>query len=74
MGKLRVLSGKEICDILASEGFRAARQEGSHVSMVRDSLDSTVTVPVPLHKEVAVGTLANIIRLSGVDRRLFETS
>jgi len=32
---------------------------------------STVTVPVPDHKEIRVGTLMSIIRQSGLDRSLF---
>ena len=33
---------------------------------------STISVPVPLHKELAIGTLAGIIRQSGVPRSAFE--
>jgi len=32
---------------------------------------STVTVPVPDHKEIRVGTLMSIIRQSGLDKSLF---
>lgn len=32
----------------------------------------TITVPVPLHASVRVGTLASIIRQSGVPRDRFE--
>jgi len=35
-------------------------------------LDSTVTVPVPDHREVLAGTLGAIIRQSGLPRTLFE--
>jgi hypothetical protein len=31
------------------------------------------TVVVPNHQAVAIGTLASIIRQSGLDRSLFET-
>ena len=33
---------------------------------------STVTVPIPDHKEIRIGTLASIIRQSGVPRSEFE--
>ena len=33
---------------------------------------STVTVPVPDHDEVRIGTLQSIIRQSGLPRTLFE--
>jgi predicted RNA binding protein YcfA (HicA-like mRNA interferase family) len=34
---------------------------------------STITVPVPLHKELKPGTLGSIIRQSQLPRTLFET-
>ena len=34
--------------------------------------ETTVTVPVPDHKEIRIGTLASIIRQSGVPRSEFE--
>ena len=73
MGKLRNLSGREICSILARHGFVEKRQKGSHVIMQRIVGDSTVTVPVPLHAEVRIGTLLSIIRQSGVPRAEFES-
>jgi predicted RNA binding protein YcfA (HicA-like mRNA interferase family) len=33
----------------------------------------TITVPVPLHKELKPGTLGSIIRQSQLPRTLFET-
>ena len=33
---------------------------------------TTTTVPVPDHRELKLGTLASIIRQSGLARRLFE--
>jgi predicted RNA binding protein YcfA (HicA-like mRNA interferase family) len=33
--------------------------------------DSTITVPVPLHRTVRIGTLQSIIRQSGVPRERF---
>ena len=72
MGKLRVLSGREVCEILKAQGFSAVRQRGSHVVMQKQSGNTTTTVPVPDHAELTIGTLASIIRQSGVARRLFE--
>ena len=72
MGRLRKLSGREVCSILARHGFVEKRQKGSHVIMQRALGDSTVSVPVPLHAEVRIGTLLSIIRQSGVPRAEFE--
>lgn len=72
MGKLRVLSGDEVCEILARHGFQRVRQKGSHVVMQLATDDDTITVPVPDHRTVKTGTLRAIIRQSGLPRSEFE--
>lgn len=72
MGKLRVLSGAEACRILEENGFIAVRQRGSHQVMQRRTGSVTVTVPVPMHPELRIGTLASIVRQSELPRVLFE--
>lgn len=73
MGKLRRLSGVEACQILARHGFAEVRRRGSHAVMQKPVAGSTITVPVPLHAELRLGTLSSIIRQSGVPRPAFET-
>lgn len=73
MGKLTVLSGKEVCKILARHGFVEVRRRGSHVVMQRRSPAGTTTVPVPDHDELKIGTLLSIIRQSGLPRSEFES-
>lgn len=73
MARLRVLSGREACGILAEHGFEEVRRRGSHTVMQRRTERSTVTVPVPDHAELRAGTLRSIIRQSGLPRELFET-
>ena len=72
MGRLRVLSGREACDILSRHGFSEARRRGSHIVMQKKLAVGTITVPVPDHDELRIGTLRAIIRQSGVARREFE--
>ena len=72
MGSLRVLSGREVCAILVQHGFREVRRRGSHVIMQRHVGDTTVTVPVPDHRTIRIGTLQSIIRQSRLPRALFE--
>lgn len=72
MGRLRVLSGREVCRILEKFGFAEVRRRGSHVVMQRLDAEGTVTVPVPDHREVQIGTLLAVIRQSGVPRSEFE--
>ena len=72
MGRLRVLSGREVCRILAENGFVDIRRRGSHVVMQRRAAGATTTVPVPDHGELRIGTLQAIVRQSGLPRALFE--
>ncbi|MBS1940239.1 MAG: type II toxin-antitoxin system HicA family toxin [Bacteroidetes bacterium] len=68
---MRTLSGKEVCAILKKHGFDQVRQRGSHIIMQKQVPGSTITVPVPDHKELRIGTLMSIIRQSQLDRSLF---
>ncbi len=73
MPKLKLLSGMAVCAILAQYGFVAVRQRGSHIVMQKKTLESTITVPVPNHAELKIGTLLSIIRQTGLSRSLFES-
>jgi predicted RNA binding protein YcfA (HicA-like mRNA interferase family) len=73
LGKLRVLSGKEVCAIVARHGFVEVRRRGSYIVMQKTAPEGTVTLPIPDHKELRMETLRSIIRMSGVPRREFES-
>lgn len=72
MGRLRTFSGSDIRRILEQNGFVKVRQRGSHIVMQKRTEDSTVTVPIPNHKEIKIGILQSIIRQSGLPREIFE--
>lgn len=65
-------SGDSLCRLLEENGFVAVRQKGSHRVMQRKLQNRTVTVPVPMHKDLKPGTLGSIIRQSQLDRSVFE--
>jgi predicted RNA binding protein YcfA (HicA-like mRNA interferase family) len=73
LGRLRVLSGREVCELLAAQGFAEVRRRGSHIAMQKRLPDTTVTVVVPHHKELRMGALASVIRQSRLPRDIFET-
>ena len=66
------MSGKEVCRILVHNGFKQVRQRGSHVVMQKQMPGSTITIPVPDHKEIKPGTLMSILRQSQILRSEFE--
>jgi predicted RNA binding protein YcfA (HicA-like mRNA interferase family) len=68
---LGVFSGEEIVRILEAGGFVRVRQKGSHLILQRRTDTSTITVPVPLHRTVRIGTVQSIIRQSGLPRERF---
>jgi predicted RNA binding protein YcfA (HicA-like mRNA interferase family) len=70
--RLRVLSGREVCHILAQHGFVEVRRRGSHIVMQKKTDGSTRTIPVPDHPELRRGTLLSIVRQSGLNRKIFE--
>ncbi|MDQ3100114.1 MAG: type II toxin-antitoxin system HicA family toxin [Bacteroidota bacterium] len=69
---MRVLSGRQVCDILREHGLLQVRQRGSHIIMQKKLAATTITVPVPDHKELRTGTLLSIIRQSGLERSVFS--
>ena len=62
MPKLPILSGKDIIKILERMGFDNVIQKGSHVVMKKGSVGCVV----PMHKEVAIGTLHGILRQANI--------
>jgi predicted RNA binding protein YcfA (HicA-like mRNA interferase family) len=74
MPKLQVLSANEVCKILQKNGFKRVRQSGSHIIMQRQLKDRRITVPVPNHSEIAIGTLKSIIRQSELQPTEFVTA
>jgi predicted RNA binding protein YcfA (HicA-like mRNA interferase family) len=66
MKQLPVLSGKEILKALKTSGFVEISQRGSHVKLRRFSFGGTKTVIIPLHEELAPGTLKSILRQAGL--------
>ncbi|PIP16468.1 MAG: hypothetical protein COX46_01990 [bacterium (Candidatus Ratteibacteria) CG23_combo_of_CG06-09_8_20_14_all_48_7] len=66
MSRLRRVSGQETIAALKRLGFTEIRQRGSHVILKKVSLAETVGCVVPLHKELAIGTLVGILRQAKV--------
>jgi predicted RNA binding protein YcfA (HicA-like mRNA interferase family) len=73
LSKIKILSGRDVCKILSANGFAEVRQKGSHIVMQKKLNNSTITVPVPNHSEIKIGTLQSIIRQSGISKEQFES-
>ena len=71
MPKLPRISGAETIRALERLGFVQVRQRGSHVVMKRETPEGTAGCAVPLHRELAVGTLRGILRQAKVSLEEF---
>ena len=65
MSKLPVVSGKKLCKLLAGIGYEIDHQTGNHI-ILRNERPPHRRLTVPVHKEIAKGTLRAIIRQAGL--------
>ena len=66
MPRLKRVSGKDAIRTLERLGFVQIRQRGSHVILKKTTTEGEIGCVVPLHRELAIGTLRGILRQAGV--------
>lgn len=64
--KLPVVSGEQLIHALQKFGYIAVRQKGSHVRMRHAIEPKRQPVTIPLHDEIASGTLGRMLRDANV--------
>lgn len=64
MPPLPSLRGREAVRVFEQLGWTVARQQGSHIIMIKEG--DLATLSIPAHKEVAKGTLRGLIRAAGI--------
>ncbi len=69
--KLRPCSGEEVIRVLKRLGFLPGRQRGSHVVLKKQIPGGEVGCVVPLHQELAPGTLRGILKQAGISSKEF---
>jgi len=62
MPKLSRISGQEVIRKLEKLGFQQVRKRGSHVVLKKKTHEGDIGCVVPLHKELAIGTLHGILK------------
>ena len=65
------ISGQDAVDKLKKAGFYVARQRGSHVVLKKRSAGGDIGCVVPLHKELAMGTLRSILKQAKIEMNEF---
>lgn len=68
MSRLPGVSGIELIKALRKAGFVVLRQKGSHVSMEKSNSSGHWRTVVPMHREIARGTLQDILKQTGLTR------
>jgi len=66
MPKLPSVSGERVVRALKKAGFVELRQKGGHVSLEKRAGDKVFKTIVPMHSELAKGTLSDILKQCGV--------
>ncbi|MGD0842354.1 MAG: type II toxin-antitoxin system HicA family toxin [Candidatus Acidiferrales bacterium] len=64
MARLGNISGKDAARAFEKAGWQVIGQVGSHLVLVKPGI--RVNLSIPQHKELSVGTLRALIRLSGL--------
>ena len=67
MPELPHVSGNNAIKIFESFGFKIVRQKGSHVVLRKDNKGCVI----PIHKELAIGTLRSAIKQAGITTEEF---
>lgn len=68
----KLYSGKQIVKALKRTGFYVVSIKGSHVKLRGIRFGKLQTAIVPLHKEVARGTLQSILRQAAMEFEEFQ--
>ena len=71
MAKLPIVSGAEAVKALKRLGFVVDRQRGSHVVLKKVTLGGVSGCVIPMHREVALGTLRSALKMAGVTAEEF---
>lgn len=61
MPKSPVVSGFLLVKVLGSLGYTILRQRGSHVQLSKNTPSGEHRITIPLHDEIAKGTLNDIV-------------
>jgi predicted RNA binding protein YcfA (HicA-like mRNA interferase family) len=64
VGQFGNISGRDAARAFQKAGWRVAGQVGSHLVLVKEGVRANLSVP--LHKELATGTLRALIRAAGL--------
>jgi predicted RNA binding protein YcfA (HicA-like mRNA interferase family) len=74
MPKLPIVSGAQAVKALQRLGFFVDRQRGSHVVLKKVIPEGERGCVIPMHREVAVGTLRSALKMAGISPEEFTNA
>ena len=72
MPKLPIVSGTEAVKAFQRLGFIVDRQRGSHVVLKKNMPEGQRGCVIPMHREIALGTLRSALKMAGVSPEEFN--
>ena len=73
MPKVPIVSGAEAVRVLQRMGFVLDRQRGSHAVLKKRLPGGEIGCVIPMHREVAAGTLRSALKMAGVEIEDFKS-
>ena len=74
MPKVPLVSGEEAVRALQRLGFHIDRQKGSHVILKKRVVQGQLGCVIPMHREIAAGTLRSALKMAGVEIEEFTAA
>jgi predicted RNA binding protein YcfA (HicA-like mRNA interferase family) len=71
MAKLPVVSGTQAVKAFQKLGFFVDRQRGSHVILKKITPQGHRGCVIPMHREIAIGTLRSALKMAGISTEEF---
>jgi predicted RNA binding protein YcfA (HicA-like mRNA interferase family) len=68
----KLYSARQLLSALQRLGFSITSQRGSHIKLTKKKADRTLTVIVPNHKEIAIGTFNSILKQAELNKTELE--
>jgi predicted RNA binding protein YcfA (HicA-like mRNA interferase family) len=66
---MKAISGKRMCQILDSKGWKPARVTGSHHIYIKKGENIRITVPVHGNQDLKIGLQKAIMKLTGINEK-----
>lgn len=68
----KLYSARVLIAALLKAKFYVATQKGSHIKLIKKTQTKTLTVIIPNHKEIAMGTFYSILKQAEMEKEELE--